>query len=54
MEQSPLSRAIRELEDELATQLFLRTTRNTRLTPAGELFLEHVPRIFATLLLAPV
>lgn len=49
IEQSPLSRAIKELEEELGTQLFLRTTRNTRLTHAGRLFLEHVPRVFTAL-----
>lgn len=47
IEQSPLSRAIKELEEELGVQLFLRTTRSTRLTRAGKMFLEHVPRIFA-------
>ncbi|NWE28040.1 LysR family transcriptional regulator [Pseudomonas gingeri] len=49
IEQSPLSRAIRELEEDLGTQLFARTTRSTRLTRAGLLFLEHVPRVFAAL-----
>lgn len=49
IEQSPLSRAIKELEEDLGAQLFVRTTRSTRLTHAGELFLEHVPRIFASL-----
>ncbi|WP_366919208.1 LysR family transcriptional regulator [Burkholderia oklahomensis] len=29
--------------------LFVRTTRSTRLTRAGNLFLEHVPRVFAAL-----
>lgn len=46
IEQSPLSRAIRDLEEELGTQLFFRTTRSTRLTRAGELFLQNVPRVF--------
>ncbi|MEE5092093.1 LysR family transcriptional regulator [Xanthomonas euvesicatoria] len=46
MEQSPLSRAIRELEEELGARLFIRTSRSTRLTHAGKLFAEHVPRIF--------
>ncbi|MCY1260378.1 Hca operon transcriptional activator HcaR [compost metagenome] len=49
IEQSPLSRAIKELEEELGTQLFVRTTRSTRLTHAGRLFLEHVPRVFTAL-----
>lgn len=49
IEQSPLSRAIKELEEDLGVQLFERTTRSTRLTRAGQLFLEHVPRIFTAL-----
>ncbi len=49
IEQSPLSRAIKELEEDLGVQLFERTTRSTRLTRAGQLFLEHMPRIFAAL-----
>lgn len=49
IDQSPLSRTIKELEEELGTRLFVRTTRSTRLTRAGQLFLKHVPRVFATL-----
>jgi len=49
IEQSPLSRAIKDLEEELDAPLFARTTRNTRLTRAGKLFLEHVPRVFTAL-----
>ncbi len=49
IEQSPLSRAIKELEADLGIRLFNRTTRSTRLTRAGERFLEHVPRIFIAL-----
>lgn len=49
IEQSPLSRAIKELEEDLGTQLFVRTTRSTRLTRAGNLFMEHVPRVFTAL-----
>ncbi|MGY2488407.1 LysR family transcriptional regulator [Cupriavidus sp. CP313] len=47
IEQSPLSRAIRELEEDLGVRLFVRTTRSTRLTRAGQLFLKHVRRVFA-------
>ncbi|MBU9266598.1 MULTISPECIES: LysR family transcriptional regulator [Burkholderia] len=49
IEQSPLSRAIKELEEELGVLLFARTTRSTRLTGAGKLLLEHVPRVFTAL-----
>lgn len=49
IEQSPLSRAIKELEKELGAELFARTTRSTRLTRAGKLFLDHVRRVFAAL-----
>lgn len=49
IEQSPLSRAIKELEEDLGVQLFVRTTRSTRLTHAGKSFLDNVPRIFTTL-----
>ena len=49
IDQSPLSRTIKELEDVLGAPLFVRTTRSTRLTRAGKLFLEHVPRVFAAL-----
>ncbi len=49
IEQSPLSRAIKELEEELGVVLFARTTRSTRLTHAGTLLLEHVRRVFTAL-----
>lgn len=49
IEQSPLSRAIKELEEELGIRLFNRSTRSTRLTRAGQMFLKHVPRVFAAL-----
>lgn len=49
IEQSPLSRAIKELEEELGVMLFARTTRSTRLTRAGKLLQEHVPRVFTAL-----
>lgn len=49
IEQSPLSRTIKELEEDLGEPLFLRSSRSTRLTRAGKLFLGHVPRIFTAL-----
>ena len=49
IEQSPLSRTIKELESYLAVQLFERTTRRTRLTWAGEVFLEEAHRVFAAI-----
>ena len=36
-------------EEDLGEQLFIRTSRSTRLTRAGKLFLEHVPRVFSAL-----
>ena len=49
IDQSPLSRTIKELEEELGARLFVRTTRSTQLTRAGRQLLEHVPRIFTAL-----
>ena len=47
MSQSPLSRAIRELEREPGVMLFVRTTRRVELTPAGSLLLERARRALA-------
>lgn len=47
IEQSSLSRAIKELEEDLGTRLFIRNSRNTRLSRAGQMLLKHVPRIFS-------
>ncbi|WP_438307828.1 LysR family transcriptional regulator [Burkholderia pseudomallei] len=49
IEQSPLSRAIKELEEELGVKLFVRTTRTTKMTRAGMLFMEHASRVFSAL-----
>ena len=49
IEQPPLSRAIKELEDELGATLFDRDRRGTRLTPVGSAFLQDVRRVFAAL-----
>lgn len=47
MSQSPLSRAIRELERELGLVLFVRTTRRVELTAAGSVLLERSRRALA-------
>lgn len=49
IEQSPLSRAIQELELELGVQLFERNRRGTRLLPAGTALLQDARRLFANL-----
>jgi DNA-binding transcriptional LysR family regulator len=49
MAQPPLSAAIRQLEQELGTQLLLRTTREVRLTDAGRTFLAGARRTLAEL-----
>jgi DNA-binding transcriptional LysR family regulator len=49
MAQPPLSAAIRQLEQELGTELLLRTTREVRLTEAGETFLAGARRTLAEL-----
>ena len=52
MSQSPLSRAIRELERQLGLVLFVRTTRRVELTPAGAALLERARRALAEVDLA--
>jgi len=47
MAQPALSQAIRQLEAELETPLFVRTTRQVRLTPAGDFFRRETTRILA-------
>lgn len=49
IEPSPLSRAIKELEQELKVVLFDRNRRGTRLTDAGEIFLVEARRLFSNL-----
>jgi len=52
MSQSPLSRAIRELERQLGLVLFVRTTRRVELTPAGDALLARARRALAEVELA--
>ncbi|MCC2673593.1 MAG: LysR substrate-binding protein [Ramlibacter sp.] len=40
--QPPLSSAIKALEEELGTRLFVRDSKRVELTPAGAAFLDHV------------
>jgi DNA-binding transcriptional LysR family regulator len=47
--QPPLSYQIRQLETELGFELFHRTKRSVALTPAGQVFLMQVNRIFQQL-----
>jgi DNA-binding transcriptional LysR family regulator len=47
MSQSPLSRAIRELERDVGVMLFVRTTRRVELTPAGSVLLVRARRALA-------
>jgi len=49
IEQSPLSRTIKELEGELGVLLFSRGRRGTQLTKAGNIFLQDVRRVFTVL-----
>nr|WP_315425869.1 LysR family transcriptional regulator [uncultured Albidiferax sp.] len=45
IDQTPLSRAIRDLEERLGVALFLRRPRNLQLTPAGTKLLGHAHKI---------
>ncbi|WP_121103133.1 LysR family transcriptional regulator [Pseudomonas sp. WPR_5_2] len=45
IEQSPLSRSIKDLENDLGVKLFDRTTRSTKLTDAGKVFLREARQV---------
>jgi DNA-binding transcriptional LysR family regulator len=47
--QPAISQAVRLLEEEIGEKLFLRLGRSIRLTPAGEILLEHVEDSFAAI-----
>src|SRR5918992_4090473 len=47
MAQPPLSAAIRQLERDIGVELFVRTTREVKLTDAGRAFLEGARRTLA-------
>lgn len=47
IEQSPLSRSIKDLENLLGVRLLERTTRCTKITKAGQVFLTEARRILA-------
>ena len=47
--QSPLSRTMKEFQKDLGTRLLTTTTRNTRLTPAGESFRVEAQRILSSI-----
>ncbi|MBO9356055.1 LysR family transcriptional regulator [Bordetella petrii] len=49
IEPSPLSRTIKELEEELGVPLFKRDRRRTTLTHPGQIFRDEVRRVFASL-----
>jgi DNA-binding transcriptional LysR family regulator len=44
MTQPPLSLAIRQLEQEVGAELFARSSREVRLTPAGQVMVEGARR----------
>jgi len=46
---STISHQIKSLEDYLGVELFQRGVRQVKLTPDGQVFLEHVSRAFASL-----
>lgn len=48
--QSAVSQAVKQLEEQLGTTLFIRSSKQVRLTPEGELLFQHVQQGFAAFL----
>ncbi|MFN7040829.1 MAG: LysR family transcriptional regulator [Acidovorax temperans] len=46
IDQTPVSRTIRDLENQLGAQLFVRASRNLHLTPAGLRLLKETRKVF--------
>lgn len=46
IDQTPLSRTIRDLEDQLGVQLFVRAPRKLHLTPAGQRLVKEARKVF--------
>lgn len=46
IDQTPLSRSVRDLEDQLGVQLFVRASRKLHLTPAGLRLLKEARKVF--------
>ncbi|MGL4668961.1 MAG: LysR family transcriptional regulator, partial [Saezia sp.] len=49
IEPSPLSKTIKDLENEIGLRLLERDSRQTKLTDAGKFFLQRVNTIFGVL-----
>jgi DNA-binding transcriptional LysR family regulator len=47
--QPPLTRRLKDLEDELGTQLFVRSCRGTQLSPAGRALYPHAQAVLAAI-----
>ncbi len=47
--QPAVSRQIRNLEDELGAELFVRSSRGMQLSPSGTAFLTHARTVLATI-----
>lgn len=49
IDQTPLSRTIRDLEERMGVALFIRAPRKLQLTPAGTKLLDHARKLFVRL-----